>query len=88
MRHHSVEVETQRYTHEHFTLVSYDILGFPFKLIHSKAISGFQALRQARAPVVGLEPTTEGALQILWRNHYPLCHRHSIVIVRLVLIMG
>ncbi|GFN85579.1 hypothetical protein PoB_001208500 [Plakobranchus ocellatus] len=28
--------------------------------VHNKVISGFQALRQARAPVAGLEPATEG----------------------------
>ncbi|GFO19106.1 hypothetical protein PoB_004561100 [Plakobranchus ocellatus] len=32
--------------------------------VHNKVISGFQALRQARALVVGLEPATEGFLQI------------------------
>ncbi|GFO37642.1 hypothetical protein PoB_006414700 [Plakobranchus ocellatus] len=30
-------------------------------------ISGFQALRQARVPGTGLEPTTEGSLQISGR---------------------
>ncbi|GFO35814.1 hypothetical protein PoB_006231900 [Plakobranchus ocellatus] len=43
--------------------------------IHDKVISGFQALRQARAPVAGLEPTTEWSLQISGRTHEPLCHR-------------
>ncbi|GFN89928.1 hypothetical protein PoB_001643400 [Plakobranchus ocellatus] len=38
-------------------------------------ISGFQALQQARAPVMGLEPATEGSLQISGRIRYPLCHR-------------
>ncbi|GFN81295.1 hypothetical protein PoB_000780100 [Plakobranchus ocellatus] len=38
-------------------------------------ISGFQALRQARAPVTGLEPATEGSLQISGRIRYQLCHR-------------
>ncbi|GFO23635.1 hypothetical protein PoB_005014000 [Plakobranchus ocellatus] len=28
--------------------------------VHIKVISGFQALRQARPPVAGLEPATEG----------------------------
>ncbi|GFO20405.1 hypothetical protein PoB_004691000 [Plakobranchus ocellatus] len=36
--------------------------------IHNKVISGFQALRQARAPVAGLEPVTEGSLQISGRT--------------------
>ncbi|GFN84935.1 histone-lysine N-methyltransferase SETMAR [Plakobranchus ocellatus] len=40
-----------------------------------KVISGFQALRQARAPVAGLEPTTEGSLQISGRTRKPLCYR-------------
>ncbi|GFO32462.1 hypothetical protein PoB_005896700 [Plakobranchus ocellatus] len=31
--------------------------------IHNKVISGFEALRQARAPVARLEPATEGSLQ-------------------------
>ncbi|GFO40023.1 hypothetical protein PoB_006652800 [Plakobranchus ocellatus] len=38
-------------------------------------MSGFEALHQARAPVVGLEPAIEGSLQISGRIHYPLCHR-------------
>ncbi|GFO44077.1 hypothetical protein PoB_007058200 [Plakobranchus ocellatus] len=38
-------------------------------------ISGFQALRQARAAVVGLEPATEGSLQISGRILYSLYHR-------------
>ncbi|GFO15154.1 hypothetical protein PoB_004165900 [Plakobranchus ocellatus] len=37
--------------------------------VHNKVISGFQALRQARAPVAGLEPATEGSLQISGRTH-------------------
>ncbi|GFN79644.1 hypothetical protein PoB_000615000 [Plakobranchus ocellatus] len=36
--------------------------------VHNKVISGFQALRQARAPVTGLEPATEGSLQISGRT--------------------
>ncbi|GFN82252.1 hypothetical protein PoB_000875800 [Plakobranchus ocellatus] len=43
--------------------------------VHNKVISGFQALRQARAPKAGLEPATEGSLQISGRICYPLCHR-------------
>ncbi|GFN98927.1 hypothetical protein PoB_002543300 [Plakobranchus ocellatus] len=39
---------------------------------HNKVISGFQALRQARAPVASVEPTTEGSLQISGRNRKPL----------------
>ncbi|GFO43659.1 transposable element p transposase-like protein [Plakobranchus ocellatus] len=42
---------------------------------HNKVISGFQALRQARAPVAGLEPATEGSLQISGRTRKPLCYR-------------
>ncbi|GFO00199.1 hypothetical protein PoB_002670400 [Plakobranchus ocellatus] len=41
---------------------------------HNKVISGFQALRQARAPVAGLEPATEGSLQISGRTRKPLCY--------------
>ncbi|GFO16157.1 hypothetical protein PoB_004266200 [Plakobranchus ocellatus] len=33
------------------------------------------ALRQARAPVTGLEPATEGSLQISGQILYPLCHQ-------------
>ncbi|GFN78918.1 hypothetical protein PoB_000542400 [Plakobranchus ocellatus] len=39
---------------------------------HNKVISGFKALRQAGAPMAGLEPATEGSLQILGRTHKPL----------------
>ncbi|GFN86761.1 hypothetical protein PoB_001326700 [Plakobranchus ocellatus] len=38
-------------------------------------ISDFKALRQAGAPMAGLEPATEGSLQISGRTHKPLCHR-------------
>ncbi|GFO00471.1 hypothetical protein PoB_002697600 [Plakobranchus ocellatus] len=41
-------------------------------------ISGFQALRQARTPVVRLEPTTDGSLQISRRIRSPLYHRPPI----------
>ncbi|GFN97381.1 hypothetical protein PoB_002388700 [Plakobranchus ocellatus] len=40
-----------------------------------KVISGFQALRQARAPVAGLEPTTERSPQISGRTRRPVCYR-------------
>ncbi|GFN83136.1 hypothetical protein PoB_000964200, partial [Plakobranchus ocellatus] len=43
--------------------------------VHNKVISGFQAFRQARAPVAGLEPATEGSLQISGRTRKPLCYR-------------
>ncbi|GFO38891.1 reverse transcriptase [Plakobranchus ocellatus] len=29
--------------------------------------------------MAGLEPATEGSLQISWRTHKPLCHRHPII---------
>ncbi|GFO21624.1 hypothetical protein PoB_004812900 [Plakobranchus ocellatus] len=45
------------------------------KVVHNKVISDFQALRQARAPVTGLEPATEGSLQISGRTRKPLCYR-------------
>ncbi|GFO36921.1 hypothetical protein PoB_006342600 [Plakobranchus ocellatus] len=32
--------------------------------VHNKVISGFQALCQARAPVAGLEPATEGSADL------------------------
>ncbi|GFO13049.1 hypothetical protein PoB_003955400 [Plakobranchus ocellatus] len=35
---------------------------FGFQPVHNKVISGFQALRQARAPVAKLEPETECSL--------------------------
>ncbi|GFN89487.1 hypothetical protein PoB_001599300 [Plakobranchus ocellatus] len=38
------------------------------KEFQKKVISGFQALRQARAPVAGLEPATEWSLQISGRT--------------------
>ncbi|GFO00009.1 hypothetical protein PoB_002651400 [Plakobranchus ocellatus] len=34
-----------------------DVCVFP---LHDKVISGFQALRQAKAPIAGLEPEAEG----------------------------
>ncbi|GFN95782.1 hypothetical protein PoB_002228800 [Plakobranchus ocellatus] len=37
--------------------------GFYIQPVHNKVISGFQALRQARAPMAGLEPAIEGSLQ-------------------------
>ncbi|GFO20817.1 chemosensory receptor a [Plakobranchus ocellatus] len=39
-------------------------------LVHNQVISGFQALRQARAPVAGFEPVTERSLQISCRTRY------------------
>ncbi|GFN99859.1 hypothetical protein PoB_002636500 [Plakobranchus ocellatus] len=41
----------------------------------NKVISGFKALRQARALMAGLELATKGSLQISRRTHKPLCHR-------------
>ncbi|GFO13903.1 hypothetical protein PoB_004040800 [Plakobranchus ocellatus] len=49
--------------------------GFDMDPVHNKVISGFQALRRARAPVAGLEPATEKSLQISGRIRWPLCHR-------------
>ncbi|GFN79105.1 hypothetical protein PoB_000561100 [Plakobranchus ocellatus] len=37
------------------------------KPVHNKMIPGFQTLRQARALVAGLKPSTEGSLQISGR---------------------
>ncbi|GFN99136.1 hypothetical protein PoB_002564200 [Plakobranchus ocellatus] len=50
--------------------------------IHNKVISGFQALRQARAPVAGLEPATEWSLQISGRTRKPLCYRRPCTLRR------
>ncbi|GFO37077.1 hypothetical protein PoB_006358200 [Plakobranchus ocellatus] len=48
----------------------------PFRSwVHTKVISGFQALRQDRTSVTGLEPETEGFLQISGRVRYPLCRQ-------------
>ncbi|GFO40881.1 Zinc-binding in reverse transcriptase domain-containing protein [Plakobranchus ocellatus] len=47
----------------------------PMEPVHNKVISGFKAPRQAGAPMAGLEPATEGSLQISGRTHKPLCHR-------------
>ncbi|GFO05028.1 hypothetical protein PoB_003153300 [Plakobranchus ocellatus] len=43
--------------------------------VHNKVTSGFEALRQARPPVVRLKPAPEGSLQISGRIRYPPCHR-------------
>ncbi|GFO27997.1 craniofacial development protein 2-like [Plakobranchus ocellatus] len=37
--------------------------------VQNKVISGFQALRQAEAPMMGLEPATERSLQISGQSH-------------------
>ncbi|GFO40302.1 hypothetical protein PoB_006680700 [Plakobranchus ocellatus] len=47
------------------------------RLVNSKVISGFQAFRQARAPVVGLELALEGSLQISRWIRKPLCHQRQ-----------
>ncbi|GFO02728.1 hypothetical protein PoB_002923300 [Plakobranchus ocellatus] len=44
-------------------------------LVHNKVISGYEAPCQARAPMAGLEPATEGSLQISGRTRQPLYHR-------------
>ncbi|GFO07738.1 hypothetical protein PoB_003424300 [Plakobranchus ocellatus] len=51
------------------------LLQFAEPPVYNKVISGFQALRQARAPVAGLEPATGGSLQISGQTHQPLRHR-------------
>ncbi|GFO11448.1 phosphodiesterase [Plakobranchus ocellatus] len=38
------------------------------KPVHNKVITGFQTLSQARAPTAGIEPATEGFLQISGRS--------------------
>ncbi|GFN87719.1 hypothetical protein PoB_001422500 [Plakobranchus ocellatus] len=45
---------------------------FCLQPVHNKVISGFQALLQARAPV--LELATEGSLQISGGLRHPMCH--------------
>ncbi|GFO00677.1 cytochrome p450 2u1 [Plakobranchus ocellatus] len=40
--------------------------------------SGFQVLRQARAPVTAFKPATKASLQISGQICYPLCHRRSL----------
>ncbi|GFN87749.1 hypothetical protein PoB_001425500 [Plakobranchus ocellatus] len=45
--------------------------GFCIQPVHNKVISGFQALRQAGAPVAGLELAIEGFLHISERFLYP-----------------
>ncbi|GFO44334.1 hypothetical protein PoB_007083900 [Plakobranchus ocellatus] len=44
--------------------------------VHNMVISGFQAIRQARARVERLEPATEGSPQMSVRIRYPLCYGH------------
>ncbi|GFO33729.1 hypothetical protein PoB_006023400 [Plakobranchus ocellatus] len=46
-------------------------LGFCIQPVHNKVISGFKALRQAGAPMAGLEPAPKGSLQISGRTHKP-----------------
>ncbi|GFN95880.1 hypothetical protein PoB_002238600 [Plakobranchus ocellatus] len=54
----------------------YDGFGFCVQQVHSKkAISGCQALRQAKAPMAGLKSATAGFPKILGRVWYPLCHQ-------------
>ncbi|GFO34410.1 hypothetical protein PoB_006091500 [Plakobranchus ocellatus] len=48
---------------------------FAPRYVHKKVISGFQALRQARSPVVRLETVTIETLQISGPSRYPLCYR-------------
>ncbi|GFN95743.1 cugbp elav-like family member 4 [Plakobranchus ocellatus] len=55
----------------------------PLGLLNPFALSGYSAayaptLRQARAPVAGLEPSAERSLQISGRIRYPLCHRRPL----------
>ncbi|GFN76740.1 hypothetical protein PoB_000324600 [Plakobranchus ocellatus] len=54
------------------TLSTQRLVGTSIKPVHKKMISGFQALRQARAPVTEHEP-----LQISGRTRLLLCHRCS-----------
>ncbi|GFN79961.1 hypothetical protein PoB_000646700 [Plakobranchus ocellatus] len=44
--------------------------------------SDFQALRQARVPVVELEPATEGSLQMSGWTRWALGHRRPLAIAR------
>ncbi|GFO08632.1 hypothetical protein PoB_003513700 [Plakobranchus ocellatus] len=54
--------------------------GSPIQSGHNKVNLGIQALRQVRAPVAGLEPTTEELQQISGRAPYPLCHQCSLLL--------
>ncbi|GFN85122.1 hypothetical protein PoB_001162800 [Plakobranchus ocellatus] len=40
------------------------------KPVNNKVISGFEALRQVRVPVAGLEPSTEESWQVSGRNSF------------------
>ncbi|GFN88964.1 hypothetical protein PoB_001547000 [Plakobranchus ocellatus] len=51
-------------------------MGYCVEPVHNKLISGFKALRQAGAPVAGLEPAIEGSQQISGRIQKPMCHRN------------
>ncbi|GFN78911.1 hypothetical protein PoB_000541700 [Plakobranchus ocellatus] len=66
-------MEQRRSNHAPTSLPSSPLLFY--RQVHNKVISGFQALRPARAPVAGLEPATEGSLQISGRTRKPLCYR-------------
>ncbi|GFO32896.1 endo-1,4-beta-mannanase 2 [Plakobranchus ocellatus] len=68
----------------HPALAAWDIINKPEDMLkvgeisftlHNKVLSGFKAFRQAGALMAGLEPATEGSLQISGRTHKPLCHR-------------
>ncbi|GFN89377.1 hypothetical protein PoB_001588300 [Plakobranchus ocellatus] len=44
------------------------------KPVHKKVVSNFQTFHEARAPMTGLEPASEGSLQVSGRIHYLLSH--------------
>ncbi|GFN92906.1 TBC1 domain family member 2b [Plakobranchus ocellatus] len=52
---------------------------FPSFPVHIKVISGFQTLRQARAPVAGLVPATEGRLASHCATDAPVVLSHKSV---------
>ncbi|GFO10894.1 hypothetical protein PoB_003739900 [Plakobranchus ocellatus] len=55
------------------------VLGFCLQHVHNKVISGFYSLRQAKAPVAGLEPATDGSMQISGRIQSPWCHQSPLL---------
>ncbi|GFO20603.1 endothelin-converting enzyme 1 [Plakobranchus ocellatus] len=56
----------------YFRIFIHPFFSITVKTVYNKVISGFRALRQARAPAAALEPAIEGSLQISGRTR---CHR-------------
>ncbi|GFO10930.1 hypothetical protein PoB_003743500 [Plakobranchus ocellatus] len=77
-RNRGMRVEIQEGKKENERAVT-EGLGYCIKSVHNNVISGFRALLQAGAPMAGLEPATEGSLQISGRTHKPSCHQRPLV---------